>query len=154
MFGKILVILLGLSFISIVAFPVSVSFNMDIEKTNECLSFQKIDTTVSSFFDDPVVNITSPEPGLYLFGNKIFPMDRIILIGSFTVEATASDKISGLYRLQFYLNDELFAEDTEEPFNAYCAVRHTGEGIIKVIAEDLVHNTGEDTVEIIYYKIF
>lgn len=154
MFGKILVILLGLSFISIVAFPVSVSYNMEVEKTSEGESFLKIDTPVSYCFDDPIVNITSPEPGLYLFGNKIFPMDRTILIGSFTIEATASDKISGLYRLQFFLNDELFAEDTEEPFSVYCAVRHTGEGIIKVIAEDFVHNTGEDTLEIIYYKIF
>ena len=100
----------------------------------------------------PEVKLIAPEPGLYLFGNKLLPTSKIILIGAFTVEATASDSESGVYRLQFYLDDELFAEDTETPFSVRCAVKHMGAGVIKVIAEDFVLNTAADTLDITYYN--
>ena len=100
----------------------------------------------------PTVSLTAPEPGLYLFGIKLLPTSKIIIIGAFIVEATASDAESGIYRLQFYLDGELFAEDTEPPFSVYCAIKHMGAGIIKVVAEDFVHNAAEDTLEITYYN--
>jgi hypothetical protein len=100
----------------------------------------------------PSVAITAPEPGLYLFGNKLLSASKVIIIGAFTVEATASDAESGIYRVQFYLDGDLISEDTEVPFSAYVAEKHMGAGTIKVVAEDFAQNTAEDTLDITYYK--
>jgi hypothetical protein len=100
----------------------------------------------------PSVQITAPEPGLYLFGNKLLSASKVIIIGAFTAEATASDADSGIYRVQFYLDGDLISEDTEVPFSAYIAEKHMGAGTIKVVAEDFAQNTAEDTLDITYYK--
>jgi hypothetical protein len=100
----------------------------------------------------PTVAITAPQPGLYLFGNQILSLSKVFIIGAFDIEATASDAESGVYRVQFFLNNDLISEDTEAPYSAYCAEKHMGEGTIKVIAEDFSGNTAEDTLDITYYK--
>jgi hypothetical protein len=100
----------------------------------------------------PTVSITAPEPGLYLFGNKILSASKVLIIGAFTIEATASDQESGIYKVQFFLDGDIIAEDTELPFSAYCAVKHMGDGTIRVVAEDFAQNTAEDTLDITYYK--
>jgi hypothetical protein len=100
----------------------------------------------------PTVSITGPEPGFYLFGNKILSMSKVFIIGAFDVEATANDAESGIYRVQFLLDGEIFSEDTEKPYSAYCSEKHMGAGTIKVIAEDFSGNTAEDSLDITYYK--
>ena len=100
----------------------------------------------------PTVAITAPEPGLYLFGNKLLSSSKVFIIGAFNIEATASDAESGVYRVQFYLDGDLISEDTEVPFSAYCAQKHMGAGTIKVVAEDFSGNTADDTLDITYYK--
>jgi hypothetical protein len=100
----------------------------------------------------PTVAITAPTPGLYLFGNQILSASKVFIIGAFNIEATASDAESGVYRVQFYLDGDILAEDTEVPYNAYCAVKHMGAGTIKAVAEDFSGNTAEDTLDITYYK--
>ena len=79
-------------------------------------------------------------------------MDNIVMVGSFTLEVSIIDDESGVYRAQFFLDDILFGESTSSPFSVKCFEKHKGAGVIKVTAEDLVHNTGEDTLEIVYYK--
>jgi hypothetical protein len=100
----------------------------------------------------PSVAITAPEPGLYLFGNKLLSSSNVFIIGAFEIQATASDAESGVYRVQFFLDGDIIAEDTEVPFSAYCAQKHMGAGTIKVVAEDFSGNTAEDTLDITYYK--
>jgi hypothetical protein len=100
----------------------------------------------------PSVSITAPEPGLYLFGNKILSASKVIIIGAFTIEATASDADSGVYKVQFFLDGDIIGEDTEVPYSAYCAVKHMGDGTIRVVAEDFAQNTAEDTLDVTYYK--
>jgi plastocyanin len=100
----------------------------------------------------PSVAITAPEPGLYLFGNKILSLSKVFIIGAFTIEATASDAESGVYKVTFYLDDDVIADDTTIPYSAYCAQKHMGDGTIKVVAEDFAGNTAEDTLDITYYK--
>jgi hypothetical protein len=100
----------------------------------------------------PDVAIVAPTPGLYIFGNKILDISKIIIIGAFTIEATASDAESGVYRVQFYLNGDIIGEDTTAPYSTYCAVKHSGDATIKVVAEDFAQNIAEDTLEIKYYK--
>jgi len=99
----------------------------------------------------PTVAITAPEPGLYLFGSKLMGMAKPIIIGAFTIEATADDG-QGIAVVQFMLNGEVIGEDTEAPFDTYCAVKNMGAGTIKVVAKDGVGNTAEDTLDVTYYK--
>ena len=120
--------------------------NVGNEETHHTVPVIKID------IDAPRVTITSPEPGLYLFGNKIFPMDNIVFIGTFTIEASIIDDESGVFRAQFFLDDNPIGESTGPSFSVKCSETHKGAGVIKVAAEDFVHNTGEDTLEIVYYK--
>jgi hypothetical protein len=100
----------------------------------------------------PTVAITAPEPGLYLFGNKLLSSSKVFIIGAFTIEATASDAESGVYKVGFYLDGDLIGESTSAPYSAYCAVKHMGAGTIKVVAEDFSMNTAEDTLDVTYYK--
>jgi hypothetical protein len=117
---------------------------------------EEVHHTVPQFRIDtgspPSVAITAPEPGLYLFGNKLLSSSKVFIIGAFTIEATATDAESGVYRVQFFLDGDIIAEDTEAPFSAYCAQKHMGAGTIKVVAEDFAMNTAEDTLDVTYYK--
>lgn len=122
--------------------------NVGNEEKHQIITSIKIDV------DNPTVSIISPEPGLYLFGNKIINLNRIIIIGAFTVEASIVDDDSGVYRGQFYLNDILIGESTGPTFRVDCSLRHFGTGILKVIGEDLVNNQAEDSITITYLKIF
>jgi len=109
--------------------------------------------TVSFSIDNtpPTVAITAPEPGLYLFGSKLLSMSKPIIIGAFTAEATASDG-QGIAVVKFMLDGEVVGEDTTVPYSTYVAVKHMGAGTLKVIAEDGVGNTAEDTLDITYFK--
>ena len=57
-----------------------------------------------------------------------------------------------VFRTQFFLDDNLIGESTGSSFSVKCFEKHKDAGVIKVTAEDLVHNNGEDTLEIVYYK--
>ena len=101
----------------------------------------------------PKITSVRPEPGFYLFGNKILNLNKnIFIVGAFFIEADASDDDSGIYNVSFYLNNELIAQDTEAPYSAYCAVKHQGLATIKVVAADFGGNTDEATLDVIYYK--
>jgi hypothetical protein len=108
----------------------------------------------ASFFVDatpPTVAITAPEAGLYLFGNKILSMSKPIIIGAFTIQATASDD-QGIAYVEFFLNDESLGADPTAPYSMYCANKNMGAATIKVVAEDGVGNTAQDTLDVTYYK--
>ena len=102
----------------------------------------------------PTVSIIAPQPGIYFLGNKLISFNNVFIIGTFTIETTATDAESGIFNVEFFIDDELIGEDTEPPYSKYCSVKHIGEGTIKVIARDFVENTAEDTLDIIYYKFF
>jgi hypothetical protein len=99
----------------------------------------------------PNVAITAPEPGLYLFGNKLLSSSKVFIIGAFDIEATADDA-QGVAVVQFLLDGEVIGEDTEAPYHTYCAVKHMGAGTIKAIALDGVGNEASDTLDVTYYK--
>jgi len=99
----------------------------------------------------PTVSLTAPEPGLYLFGNKLFDMSKPFIIGAFTAQATADDA-QGVAVVKFMLNGDVVGEDTEAPYDAYIAVKNMGSATLKAVAEDGVGNSAEDSMEITYYK--
>ncbi len=105
----------------------------------------------------PSVEITGPEPGLYLFGKKLLNIDKVFIVGAFDIVANAEDEDSGIYKVSFYLDDELLGELTEgdgATYSFYVSERHMGAGTIKVVAEDFAQNVAEDTLDIKYYKFF
>jgi hypothetical protein len=99
----------------------------------------------------PTVALNAPEPGLYLFGNKLLSMSKPFIIGAFTAESTADDA-QGVAVVKFMLNGEVVGEDTEAPYDAYIAVKNMGAATLKAVAEDGVGNTAEDSMDITYYK--
>ena len=101
----------------------------------------------------PIITSIGPDPGFYLFGNKKLNLNKFtIIFGAFAIEANATDAESGIYKVAFYIDGDLIGEDTEAPYSAYCAIRHRGEGVIKVVAEDFSMNTDEKTLDVHYYK--
>jgi hypothetical protein len=101
----------------------------------------------------PSVAITAPTEGLYLFGNKLLSLSgKIIIIGGFTVEATASDADSGIYSVAFDLDGTTFGEDTTSPYSAYCGAKHTGAGTVTATAKDLTDQTASASISVTYFK--
>jgi hypothetical protein len=99
----------------------------------------------------PTVQITAPENGLYLFGNKLLSMSKPFIIGAFTIEATADDA-QGVAFVEFFLNGESLGADLTAPYSAYCALKNMGAAEISAVAEDGVGNSAEDSLDVTYYK--
>jgi len=124
-----------------------------VDKTgNEETPHNKVAPFKIDMGDPPEVAITAPEPGLYLFGNKLLSLSKVFIIGAFTIEADAQDAESGVYKVVFYINDNLITEDTEAPYSVYCAQKQKGGCTLKVVAMDFSMNTAEDFLDVIYYK--
>jgi hypothetical protein len=94
-----------------------------------------------------------PEPGFYLLGNKILNLYKnIFIVGAFFIDASGLFSNEGIESIEFYLDDKLIGENTEEPFSSYCAFKHFGKGMIKAIAYDQWDYQSEDKIEVWYFK--
>jgi len=84
------------------------------ETKSDTWSFKTID------IDDtpPIVSITKPEKGLYIFNRKILPrfIRPALIIGSITIEVNAKDADSGIEKVEFYICGELKGNDTSAPY--------------------------------------
>ncbi|RLF50816.1 MAG: hypothetical protein DRN11_03975, partial [Thermoplasmata archaeon] len=103
----------------------------------------------------PIVSIKTPEKGLYLFGKKLFSCSCTIIFGKITIEAVAHDNISGIEKVEFYLDNELKRIDKEKPYEwrydemAILFHRH----IITVRAYDNAGNKSEHETKIWIFSI-
>lgn len=73
----------------------------------------KIDST------DPSATLDTPESGsLYMFGRQLLPtlFGNTVIIGDLTASVTATDNHSGVYKVFFYLDEELLWEDYNVPY--------------------------------------
>ena len=78
-------------------------------------------------------------PGIYILGFKIPIGDNyIVLFQGVDVTATASVSGAPLKSVEFYMNDQLFSEDTEAPFKATCCMKNQGAATFKVVAKDVL----------------
>jgi hypothetical protein len=105
-------------------------------------------------YDPFFIVITAPEPGIYLFGNKLRSSNKLFIVGSFTIEADADDELCGIKNVEFYLDDTLVGKTSTPPYSAYCTIKHFGAGEIKAIATNNHNSCMEDTLDIEYYKFF
>jgi spore germination protein len=91
---------------------------------------------------------TSPAPDLVAPSVSIIsPANGGSLMKTQRIEALASDNI-GVVRVEFYINDALFATDTSAPYVVYWNTRRTAPGayVIKAIAYDASGNSAAATV--------
>jgi len=105
----------------------------------------------------PTVGFNLPEIGkLHILGIPIFKFKfhkNTVLIGKTKLVANAEDD-KGIEKVDFYINDKLVGEDTEEPYEySFRKVksfkRFFNKFTIKVIAYDDESKTGEGSLEII-----
>jgi hypothetical protein len=99
------------------------------------------------------VNIDKPENGLYLFNRKVLQLGRTVIIGPITIEIDA-DAISGIYKVEFYVDDVLEEIIYEEPFYWYMNQRLFGQHSLKVIVYDHTGNTAIESKDITVYNFF
>jgi hypothetical protein len=119
-------------------------------EAKQCVAPFMIDET------GPNVQITGPEPGIYLFGNHLLDSDKyIFLFGGFEVTASVDVDNAPLATVEFYFNDVLVGEDTTAPFNMAISQKNTGGATIKVVAIDVLGESDQATLEIdTYLKLF
>jgi hypothetical protein len=58
-----------------------------------------------------------PTNGVYLFDNKLLDFPRPLIIGRITIEATASDTMYTIERVEFSVDGTLQSTDTTAPYN-------------------------------------
>jgi hypothetical protein len=92
-----------------------------------------------AFCDDlPVVSIDKPNNAVYINDNHIISFFTSIIIGGIHVDVTASDSLSGVYYVQFYIDGELMLKDNEEPYSFYWSKCSFGKHKLKVVVFDKV----------------
>jgi hypothetical protein len=124
--------------------------NEDNVEIQQCVVPFRIDQS------GPDVTITGPEPGIYLMGNKVLNSDKyIFLFGGVTISASVSVDDAPLSSVEFYMNDELFGEDTSAPFSLKCTLKNSGAATFKVIARDVLGESDQDELTVdTYLKLF
>jgi hypothetical protein len=116
-------------------------------EAKQCVQPFKIDES------GPSVTISIADgPGIYLFGNKLLDSDKyIFLFGGVDVKATVSIDGAPLKTVEFYMNDQLFGEDTASPFGLKCTLKNQGSATFKVIAKDVLDASDSDQIVVDTY---
>ncbi len=103
----------------------------------------------------PSLNIkTLMEGYVYIAGRKIIAtlFGKTIIIGKFTLEVEANDKLSGIDYVEFRLNDEILWKDYFSPYNVELPQELFASNKLKIIAYDRAGNYVESNL-IRYIKI-
>lgn len=66
--------------------------------------------------EDPEISILVPSLNHFYFGNLTFPFLKTFAIGDIEVTVEATDDLSGIERIEFYVDDILMATDYDEPY--------------------------------------
>ena len=98
----------------------------------------------------PTVEIEKPkERFLYILDTEIMSLlFKTRIIGGITIEASATDTISEISKVEFYLDDELMETDYEWPYQWYWGKSSFGNHVIKVIAYDSAGNSASDEMKV------
>lgn len=100
----------------------------------------------------PLINITKPENGLYVNNNLISSLNIPFILGNIDVDVDAADYESGMQKVEFYIDGNLFETVYSIPYkwtwSSKAFFRHT----IKAIAYDNAGNSNSD--ELIVWKFF
>ena len=121
-------------------------------------------TNISDIPDEPYVfNTTDEEPpeidfvkplekSLYIFNKKLLPFPITLVIGDIDVKAYALDNKTVVNHVEFYINNELKANVSTEPYVWRWSEKTFGKYTIKVVAYDSFGNHASK--EITVWKFF
>jgi hypothetical protein len=100
----------------------------------------------------PTVLITQPENAIYFNNKKLCDFRTPVIIKSIDITVEATDDNSGVYQVEFYIDNELQSRDTSEPYewtwDEPAFFRHT----IMVKAFDHFENSANDNITV--WKFF
>jgi len=114
-----------------------------------------INVTISTGDNEPpLVTIVQPTPGFYILNKKILsiPKSTAIIIGCTDIKVNATDSGSGINHVEFYIDNELKANDTTEPYVWMWSEKTFGRHVVRVTAYDNAGNSASD--EIVVWKFF
>ncbi len=105
--------------------------------------------TTSAVIDDspPEIQIRKPGGGLYWLDRKLVPFPIPIVIGDVTVEVEASDSLSDIKKVSFYVDGEQRYEVTEQPYEWRWSPQ-LGKHSLSVLAYDLLDHTATDDLTV------
>ena len=86
----------------------------------------------------PELNVVKPDNALYFFNTKLLALNKPIIIGPLTLEATAYDT-SGIEKTEIYIDDEL-KETLTGGSEWYMNLRLMGRHTLKIVAYDNAGN--------------
>lgn len=92
----------------------------------------------------PDVEITEPRQGFYLSNCKLIPLPFTVVVGPVTIKVNASDEISDIASVAFFINDVMQFNDTEFPYEWLWDISSKGKNTIEVIAYDNVGKTASN----------
>lgn len=98
----------------------------------------------------PAISITKPTKGIYFMDVRILPWFRPIIFGRITITAQASQPQYGIDHVDFYLNGDIYARDTQAPYEAlWKGLGVPGKNTIKVRAFDNKGRSNETSIDVI-----
>jgi hypothetical protein len=100
------------------------------------------------------VDIAKPLRALYLNNQRIAPWSSTRIIGPIDIEATSADFFYGpggywqVQKVEFYIDDEIKATVTTEPYSWNWTAKTIGKHIIKVVAYGFDNDTASKEIEV------
>ena len=102
--------------------------------------------------EPPTVEITYPKEGyLYLMNREIIPFLTTLIIGEIDIGVSALD-LSGIDRVEFYIDDQHMETVTSSPYNWTWSDAAFFKHTIKVVAFDNFDNDAEKEISV--WKFF
>lgn len=109
--------------------------------------------TEKNDIDAPTVDIEKPQDYLYISGREIIPTGTPIIIGNITVSAAATDNLTGIDRVEFYVDDILKTTAEGEPYEWLWDEMVMGRHNLKVVAYDNAGNEADDSCTIWIFNL-
>jgi hypothetical protein len=103
--------------------------------------------------EPPELNLERPGAALYIADREIAPLEHTVIIGKITIEVAAVDTLSGIDRIEVYVDDHLKTTVMHEPYtwlwNEVALFWHR----IDVTAFDNKGNEASDTVTVTIFNL-
>ncbi len=103
--------------------------------------------------EPPEISIERPGKYLYVADREVMPIENTVIIGKITLQMEASDILSGISKIEVYIDDELKVELKNKPYewlwDEFAFFKHE----IKAVAYDYAGNEAEEKMEVLIFNI-
>ena len=103
--------------------------------------------------EPPEVSIEKPGNYLYIADREIAPMKNTVIIGKITLQVQAHDTLSGIARVELYVDDEQKAELTREPYEWVWDEPSFFMHTVTAVARDNTGNIAEDAITAMIFNL-